>query len=115
MKAILLVLLLAGVAFAEPGANLKWDYQVADLPLISKFLIYLGTESGVYTETVEVIPPWDQVTAAELVTLRFRLVKPGQVFFLAVTAQNVQGLESEYSNEITFRMPGKPEKLRKGN
>lgn len=110
---ILVSLLLACFAFAEPGANLKWDYVAADLADIGSFRIYLGLESGNYTEVTEVIPPFDTTTAADLATIRFRLAKPGATYYAAVTAVNTLGLESDYSNEITFKMPGKPTNFRR--
>lgn len=105
-------LVLTSYAFAEPGVKLAWDYDATSIAMIDRFVIYLGLESGNYTEAINVDPPFDSATVGEVITTKARVVRPGAVYFVAVTA-SAGGVESEYSNEIQFRMPGKPVNLKK--
>ncbi len=77
---------------------LTWDASPATD--ITNYTVYLGTSSSDYTTLVQA-GPVTHVTITNLV--------PGLTYFLAVTASDSSGIESEYSNEITFSVPaGRP-------
>ena len=76
-------------AGAAVSVDLEWDpNSEAD---VAGYKLYYGTASGTYTETVDV-GNTTTATAANLI--------PGTTYFFAVTAYNLEGLESLTSNEI---------------
>lgn len=78
-----------------PGTlTLAWN-PVSD-PNIAGYNLYYGVVSRVYTNVV-------QVGNAEQVTLTGLV--PGVTYFLAVTTRLSTGLESAYSDEISFALP----------
>ena len=78
--------------------KLAWDLSWE--PNIAGYRVYYGLESGNYTETLDV----SYQVKAELTGL---LV--GETYYSAVTAYNTSGLESDYSNEISFTVSAPPE------
>ena len=107
-RARLLILLAALAALAGQGlfatgepvgiVKLRWDSS--DEPDIAGYRVHYGPESGVYTEIIDV----GFETRAQLNDLPV-----GGTYFSAVTAYNTYGLESDYSNEITFTVLPPPE------
>jgi len=84
---------------ASPGtAVLTWTASPS--PQVSGYLVYSGTGSGAY----------DQVRGAGLkacnaLTYTYRGLRPGVVYYFAVTAVDAIGNESVYSNEASKRVP----------
>lgn len=96
MKRFLLALLLVFLPFlslaAEPGSiTLGWDPD--PIHQVSGYKVYYGTQSGVYTYSLNVGLS-TEATLGNLVN--------GQQYFCVVTAYNAAGLESGYSEELTF-------------
>jgi hypothetical protein len=82
-------------AITPPGSlTLAWN-PVPD-PDVAGYNLYYGTASRVYTSVVQV-EDTAQVTIMGL--------RPGVTYFLAVTTVSSSGLESDYSDEITFTLP----------
>lgn len=77
--------------------RLLWDPHVD--PAVSGYYVYWGTESGIYSNVVEIIgaDPLPEYAVSDL--------QIGQTYYLAVTAYDDNGLESEYSDEVVYR-PG---------
>jgi len=75
----------------KPLVNVSFAWN-ADDPIynVTNYRLYYGTQSGVYTQHVDV----GTLTG---VTISFL---PGTTYYAAVTASN--GIESPYSNEISF-------------
>ena len=90
----------AALAIGEPAGIVKLRWDRSDEPDIAGYRVHYGPESGVYTEIVDV----GYEVRAELKDLPV-----GATYFCAVTAYNTYGLESDYSNEITFTVKPPPE------
>jgi hypothetical protein len=83
-----LLLALAAPARAEQ-VSLAWDANLE--PDLGGYKLYYGTASEAYTQVIDVGKN-TQVTVSNL--------SQGVTYFFAVTAYNLQGAESDYSNEI---------------
>jgi hypothetical protein len=79
---------LAAQARAEQ-VSLAWDANLE--PDLGGYKLYYGTASQAYTQVIDVGKN-TQVTVSNL--------SQGTTYFFAVTAYNLQGAESDYSNEI---------------
>jgi hypothetical protein len=85
---LFLLLALAGQARAEQ-VSLAWDANTE--PDLGGYKLYYGTAAQAYSQMINVGKN-TQVTVSNL--------SQGVTYFFAVTAYNLQGAESEYSNEI---------------
>jgi hypothetical protein len=74
------------------GLTLAWDPSSS--PDVTGYRVYYGTASGVYTASVP-------VGASASVTLPG--LSSGVTYFFAVTAISAGGLESDFSNEISYQ------------
>jgi hypothetical protein len=83
-----LLLALAGQARAEQ-VSLAWDANTE--PELGGYKLYYGTAAQAYSQVINVGKN-TQVTVSNL--------SQGVTYFFAVTAYNLQGVESDYSNEI---------------
>jgi hypothetical protein len=93
---LVLLLFLAPCALAAP-LTLEWDASAG----ATGYIIHYGTASRNYTETVNVID--GNTTTAALSAL-----DPAKVYYMAVTAYDDAGNESDFSNEILYQ-PAHPE------
>ncbi len=91
--ALVLSAVFLSVAFSHQAEaanlNLAWDPSGSD---VAGYKIYSGTASRDYSSSVDV----GNQTSYTLTGL-----EDGRTYYLAVTAYNTSGVESEYSNEIT--------------
>jgi fibronectin type 3 domain-containing protein len=78
--------------------SLAWDASAS--MNIAGYRIYYGPTSGDYTNTVN----------AGNVT-NFTLTIPKGVVYIAATAYDTNGVESDFSNEITNGLPFKPNRV----
>lgn len=76
---------------------LAWNY-VPDLSVIA-YNVYYGVSTGRYTNMVPV-GNTNQATIGRLI--------PGTTYYFAATSLNLLGLESVYSTEISYAVPGPP-------
>lgn len=83
-----LLLALAGQSRAEQ-VSLAWDANTE--PDLGGYMLYYGTAAQAYSQVINVGKN-TQVTVSNL--------SQGVTYFFAVTAYNLQGAESDYSNEI---------------
>ncbi|HWQ90110.1 MAG TPA: fibronectin type III domain-containing protein [Clostridia bacterium] len=100
------LLLLVGVAviasFQASAVTLAWDLSTSTD--VAGYRIYYGTSAGNYTEAVEV-GNTNQATIESL--------EAGTVYYFAATAVTSSGLESPFSEEVAYTVPGaKSPKLR---
>lgn len=89
---------------AQP-IKLAWDEYDEVAEMTAGFRLHLGPATGQYTQTLDIPDP----AAQEYLLLG---VDAG-TYFVALTAYNTLGLESDYSNEITITVnertdPGPP-------
>ncbi|MBE7499678.1 MAG: tandem-95 repeat protein [Verrucomicrobiales bacterium] len=89
----------AGAAESAPTVQLAWDPNSE--PDIGGYRIHFGLGSRYYTFREDV----GNVTNA---TIRLPAI-PGMTFFFAATAYTVDGIESDYSNEVTYDLPVQPD------
>jgi fibronectin type 3 domain-containing protein len=68
---------------------LAWDPNTE--ATLAGYKVYVGTASGVYSRTINV----GNVTTSTVINLT-----PGSVYYFVVTAYDVNGLESGWSNEV---------------
>ena len=84
-----------------PGPTLTLSWSASTSTNVANYKIYYGTTSGSYTQVVSA-GPLTQTTITGLT--------PGTTYFLAATASDDAGVESLYSNEISFVVPaGRPD------
>jgi hypothetical protein len=99
MKRLLFTLTLLGCLCATVGAQLRsvslaWDPNSE--PDLAGYKLYYGTASGVYTHT----------NVLGLVTnTAVSGLSEGVTYYFAVTAFNTSGLESDFSNEVSYQVP----------
>jgi len=88
--AAFLLVLFYPVRIVHAGrVTLEWDSVTH--PDLAGYMVYYGTSSGDYNESVDV-GSWTSVTIAEL--------EEDEIYYFTVTAYSVSGEESEYSNEV---------------
>lgn len=88
MKSALALLSASTLALAEP-VKISWDPYDEEAHNVIGFRVHLGTQSGVYTQEIDVA----NGAAQEFLLLG---LDPG-TYFLRLTAYNSYGLESDYS------------------
>src|SRR5438067_13116957 len=88
------ILEFSGQAHASLTASLAW-FENAE-PDIAGYRLYFGTTSGNYDQVRDVETPYLAVTG----------LSDGVVYYFAVTAYNLAGAESSFSNEVSFGSPG---------
>lgn len=122
LVAILMVLAMAGFAYAEQAVTLEWTPPTTNAdgsPCedLAGFKLYCSFTSNDYT--VPICPPFDagNVTTA-IITFADEEVEGRTVYFVA-TAYDTSGNESGYSNEVSrpfgdLTPPGAPLQLRFG-
>lgn len=114
MKKLLLgslSLVAAIVIFAAPSpktgtALVTYNYTFGDTNnpaniLVTNFVAYFGTVSGQYTGSVN---------AGTNFSCMVPNLARGATYFFVVTAQASNGLESDYSLEVSVTIPNKPSK-----
>src|SRR5881628_2728584 len=95
-RALFVTCALTALCFLAPALSsaaqvtLAWDPN-AD-PDLAGYKVYYGTSSGSYQFSVDV----GNVTSFTLAGLL-----EGQIYYLATTAYNIKGIESEFSNEVS--------------
>ncbi len=83
------------VASAYAGSvTLSWD-PVSD-PVVTGYKIHYGTASKAYTVHVD---------AKNVTTYTVASLTTGQTYFFAATAYAANGVESAYSNEVSYTVP----------
>ncbi len=92
--------ILAFAAAIAPGqaassVTLAWDPNPE--PDIAGYMLYYGTASGIYTQTNDV---------GNAATYTVSNLTPGVTYFFAVTAYDTNRVESDFSNEISYTVPG---------
>lgn len=122
MKALIVALFMLGVAIGapveftqSPTVLLSWHYSAE--PDIAGYRVHFGKVSGVYTHVVNVGigEQFDGEDGVERVRPMAAIDLPeGGEWFCAVTAYNTYGLESPYSDEVSFarNVPAAPSGLR---
>ena len=78
---------------ASQSVNLAWNPNPE--PDIAGYLVHYGTGSRNYTQTQEAATPSATVTG----------LTEGVAYYFAATAYNDQGVESDYSNEVSYAVP----------
>jgi hypothetical protein len=83
------------VSAALPSVTLAWNPSPANN--IAGYRLYLGLSSGTYATSLDV----GATTNATLANLT-----PGMTYYFAVTAYDTNNLESPFSGEINYTIPG---------
>jgi hypothetical protein len=81
------------VANGSTQVSLAWDPNTE--PQLAGYKVYVGTASGVYTTAIDV---------RNVTTYTVASLPPGQTYYFAVTAYDVSGFESGFSNEVSAVM-----------
>jgi hypothetical protein len=95
--AILLVLL--SLPVLVDAVNLTWDASVS--PEVTGYKLHYGTESGVYTTTID-------VGNVLTYTIDDGMFTPGSTQYIAATAYAPDVDDSGYSNEVTYTVSTPP-------
>ena len=77
-------------AHASQTANLAWFANSESD--IAGYRLYFGTTSGTYDQVRDVVTPYLAITG----------LTDGVVYYFAVTAYNLAGAESDFSNEVSM-------------
>jgi len=94
---LMLLTLLAPAAHATQSVTLAWDPNSE--PNLAGYRLYYGAAPRVYFSVIEVpVSPTPQATVTGL--------EPGVTYYFAVTAFTDDGLESKYSDEVSYLVPG---------
>lgn len=80
-------------AFGAALGRARFSWEAVPDPIVSGYKVYWGTQSRVYTQTV------DAGNATELIGTGF---SEGVAYFAAITAYSNTGEESDYSTELSF-------------
>jgi hypothetical protein len=94
LSGCLSLVVLGATAHAQSSATLAWDPSAGTG--IAGYRIYQGGASASYTNTV----PVGNFTRATIPGLR-----AGATYYFAATAYDADGLESDFSNEISYTVP----------
>ena len=91
------------LAHAAPSPNtgtepFRFVYDFAGNPGVTNFVLYYGTSPGVYTSQASSTTTNITVTGLNRNT----------TYYFAATAQDNNGLESDYSQEVAYTVPKKP-------
>lgn len=78
----------------EIGVTLEWDPNPE--PEVVGYYVYVGTQSGVYTRVVD---------TGSQTFIRVAPLDPGITYYFAVTARSSDGLESPFSDEVSYTVP----------
>lgn len=87
-----LVPAMAVAASAPKVIDLTWDDPNPESDVVG-YKVYLGSESGVYNQTLD---------TGNSSQVSFTNLTPGEKYYVAVTAYNVSGVESDKSAEFAF-------------
>ncbi len=82
------------VTFPANSVALAWDRSAS--AEVTGYRVYYGAASGIYTNSTVV---------GNVSTNSVSGLAPGAAYFFAITAYNAAGLESPFSNEITYTVP----------
>ena len=77
---------------AAAGITLAWDANPE--ATVVGYRLYRGMESGLYSEFVDV---------GNLIEYRVEDLEMGTTYYFAVTAYDTRGVESDYSDEVSYR------------
>lgn len=90
-----LMFLHAGLLLRAEQVTLAWDAN-AESDLVG-YRLYYGTSAGVYDHTLDV---------GNVTTRTVPGLEPGSTYWFAATAYSSAGLESDFSNEVSYTVPG---------
>lgn len=90
------ILFLSPAVFAQTGASVSLAWEPSPGPGVVGYNVYCGTASGAYTR----IEHFGDVTEA-----RIEGLLTGITYFFAATAVASDGLESVFSNEVSYTVP----------
>ena len=94
---VLLLLTACSSPDADRGtARLSWDASIGTD--IAGYKIYVGTASGAYGTPIA-------TTSTDVTTYTVTGLATGTTYFFVVTAFNLGGLESTFSNEVSKNIP----------
>jgi len=104
----LILLITVNVYAGGAGVQLSWDAPTTNVdgtPLtdLAGYNIYYGTESGSYAHSINV---------GNVLTYSFSISEDlNRTYYFAATAYDTSANESEYSNEVSKYLDGRPECL----
>ncbi len=96
LSPLFFLLLISSSVFAAT-ALISWDKNPE--PDISHYMIFYGTSSSNYTDTINNIP-------ADQTSYEINGLEEGQTYFFSVKAVDMAGQMSDYSDETTGTVPG---------
>jgi len=94
---LLFLLLVIGVSTQINAQSVTLAWNPCSDPSVTGYIVCWGTDSGNYTDSEDAGP----VTVNTISNLA-----AGTTYYFAVTAYNVAGLQSPYSTEVVYLVPG---------
>ncbi len=92
-----LVLIRVSAVAAAANVTLAWDPSTD--PTVTGYNLYYGSASGTYTNVI---------LAGGATSATVSNLTQGATYFFAATTYNAAGLESDYSIEVSYAVPGNP-------
>lgn len=89
-----------GAILPSPGVTLKWNPSASSE--VAGYRIYYGAASGDYTNSIG---------AGNVTSNTISGLVPGATYYFAVKAYDASAVESTFSNEIGYTVPGGPASL----
>jgi hypothetical protein len=83
---------------SEASQNVTFQWDPSPEPNVVLYRLYVGTSSRAYIQSIQVAAPTTRATAPDL--------SDGQHYYFAVTAVTSDGVESGYSLEVDYIVPG---------
>ncbi len=97
MPGVCSILLLAGcLARASENVTIAWDYPLTNTNNLNGFRVFYGFTSGFYVVTNDV---------GKLTTTLISNLIPAETYYFAVKGYYTNGVETEPSAELTYRVP----------
>jgi hypothetical protein len=102
MKKLIAILAILFCASAAQALTVKlvFEWDANDEPDLAGYRLYTSTTSGQYTRGQYLLST-DQVTTCEDIID----IEPGEVVYYVLTAFDLDGDESGFSNEVNFFLP----------
>jgi hypothetical protein len=92
-----LLILSLGLANTHGTQTVQLGWDTPQDPTVTGYFLYYGTACGTYTNQID--------TGTNTMTVVSGL-QEGQTYYFAVTAYNSDGVESDFSSEVTYITPG---------
>jgi len=97
MGGIALLILILGLANTHGTQTVQLGWDASQDPTVTGYFLYYGTACKTYT---------NQIDTGTNAMATVSGLQEGETYYFAVTAYNSDGVESDFSSEVTYITPG---------